>query len=303
MMDRLVRLAPVLDALEGLTAGRVQEFRRAMGEHSAVMSRLEHAAPQIGPDRGTTGVARRPRSAGETGLMPSVRDFLGFVVNPPPGDPTLTAQSDLLPKGAVLIPAGIGAPSGSVPVADGTGGYSWRAGPPPAGAVTVPPGSGAAAGSVPTADGAGGYVAGSRALYATVPPGSGAAAGSVPTADGAGGYVWKPPIAPVTERTALGRPDPALGSWANLAGFETTAYLKDPLGFVHLKGVVHNGSTGTGVFALPAGFRPSATTARPLGSTGLANATVEIDASGNVVAFISVASAIGFSGLTFLAEN
>ena len=57
--------------------------------------------------------------------------------------------------------------------------------------VAVPPGSGAAAGSVPTADGAGGYAWTPGAV--TVPPGSGAAAGSVPVANGTGGYTWQVP--------------------------------------------------------------------------------------------------------------
>lgn len=48
LMDRLGRLAPMLDALEGLNIGQVQEFRRAMQEHSAVMARLDQAHRQLG---------------------------------------------------------------------------------------------------------------------------------------------------------------------------------------------------------------------------------------------------------------
>ena len=47
VMDRLARLAPVVLALEQITAGQVQEFRRAMQEHSELMARVEHTAPQI----------------------------------------------------------------------------------------------------------------------------------------------------------------------------------------------------------------------------------------------------------------
>jgi hypothetical protein len=55
-------------------------------------------------------------------VSPTVRDFLGFIVNPPPGDGSRTAASDLLPKGAVLAGSALG---GQVPVADGLGGYAW----------------------------------------------------------------------------------------------------------------------------------------------------------------------------------
>jgi|SRR5215467_1784780 len=60
-------------------------------------------------------------------MSPTIKDFLGFVVNPPPGDPTRTAGSDLLPNGAVIA-AGAGA-AGQVPVSDGLGGYTWQAAP------------------------------------------------------------------------------------------------------------------------------------------------------------------------------
>lgn len=69
-------------------------------------------------------------------MSPTVKDFLGFVINPPPGDPTRTASSDLLPSGAVLA-SGAGASSGLVPVSDGAGGYTWQTPPggPPTGAA------------------------------------------------------------------------------------------------------------------------------------------------------------------------
>lgn len=47
LIDRLARLAPVLDVLEGLTAMQVQEFRRAMEDHVRVMARLDHADAQL----------------------------------------------------------------------------------------------------------------------------------------------------------------------------------------------------------------------------------------------------------------
>ena len=95
-----------------------------------------------------------------------------------------------------------------------------------------------------------------------------------------------------------------LSPWQNLgSGFETAAYLKDPLGFVHLKGVITGGASGSTAFTLPAGFRSSAITAHGAGNTGLNNALVEVNPGGAVIVFISTPSAVGLSGITFLAEN
>jgi hypothetical protein len=52
-------------------------------------------------------------------------------------------------------------------------------------------------------------------------------------------------------------------SWANYDSSETTfykaGYYKDAMGWVHLRGIVKDGTVGTGVamFTLPSGYRPS----------------------------------------------
>jgi len=47
-----------------------------------------------------------------------------------------------------------------------------------------------------------------------------------------------------------------VNSWVNYSTTNSTvAYMKDTLGFVHLKGVVKSGTSGT-VFTLPVGYRP-----------------------------------------------
>lgn len=47
--------------------------------------------------------------------------------------------------------------------------------------------------------------------------------------------------------------------WINYgSSFETAGYMKDELGFVHLKGMVKNGTAGAAIFTLPVGYRPAA---------------------------------------------
>jgi hypothetical protein len=48
-------------------------------------------------------------------------------------------------------------------------------------------------------------------------------------------------------------------SWTNdTASYPTTAFYKDPMGRVHLKGQVLGGNSGSAAFTLPAEYRPSA---------------------------------------------
>lgn len=48
-------------------------------------------------------------------------------------------------------------------------------------------------------------------------------------------------------------------SWTNYgSGYDTAAYMKDSLGFVHIKGFIKSGTTSssTPIFTLPVGYRP-----------------------------------------------
>ena len=48
-----------------------------------------------------------------------------------------------------------------------------------------------------------------------------------------------------------------LNGWTNLGGsYPTAAYMKDSMGFVHLKGMVKGGVNSTIIFVLPVGYRP-----------------------------------------------
>jgi hypothetical protein len=109
--------------------------------------------------------------------MATLKDFLGFVINPPPGDPASTAMSDQVPKSVVTTAA---AGSGTIPAADGVGGYTWIAstGPGPPGPQGPTGPTGATGAGVPPG-GLAGYVLAKNtaADYNTVwqPPGGGPA--------------------------------------------------------------------------------------------------------------------------------
>ncbi len=48
-------------------------------------------------------------------------------------------------------------------------------------------------------------------------------------------------------------------SWVNYgAGYNDCGYRKDEMGWVHLRGLVKNGTDGASIFTLPAGYRPQA---------------------------------------------
>jgi hypothetical protein len=98
-----------------------------------------------------------------------------------------------------------------------------------------------------------------------------------------------------------------INSWANNGGvgFETAGYLKDPLGFVHLKGLLKTGASGAVAFVLPAGFRPGGSNQYAAAGGGPSAAVVEIDIpSGNVTPFgTGVSTLLSLAGITFLAEN
>lgn len=49
-----------------------------------------------------------------------------------------------------------------------------------------------------------------------------------------------------------------LNSWVNYGNpYTPVGYMKDAMGFVHIKGFVKSGASGSAVFNLPAGYRPA----------------------------------------------
>lgn len=98
------------------------------------------------------------------------------------------------------------------------------------------------------------------------------------------------------------------GAFTNFGGtFAPASFMKDTLGFVHLRGLM-NCPVGLNqvAFVLPPGFRPAASLFTPLavGVTGAGNAT--ITAAGSVQPFLPAgggAQACGLDGISFKAEQ
>jgi hypothetical protein len=78
-----------------------------------------------------------------------------------------------------------------------------------------------------------------------------------------------------------------LNSCVNYGGeYDVAGYLKDTMGFVHIKGLIKSGTgdAGTTVFVLPAGCRPAATVIIPTIGADAAE-IMSVDTDGNVKLF------------------
>jgi hypothetical protein len=74
-------------------------------------------------------------------------------------------------------------------------------------------------------------------------------------------------------------------SWKNAGEpFEPCTFYKDPLGFVHIEGVVESGEEGKSIFTLPVGFRPKKERGFTCIQAGEEMGKVQIMANGEVFA-------------------
>lgn len=91
-------------------------------------------------------------------------------------------------------------------------------------------------------------------------------------------------------------------SWVNYGGtFGNAGYMKDSLGFVHLKGLIKNGTIAQSAFTLPAGYRPAVDTAYAVNSNS-AFGSVQVLNNGTVVPLIGNNAFVYLDGITFRAE-
>ena len=96
-----------------------------------------------------------------------------------------------------------------------------------------------------------------------------------------------------------------INGWANFGSGSNTKYMKDSLGFVHLKGkVVTGGSSNVAIFNLPAGYRPLATEGLTLVcSSGTSFAQVVINPNGDVTPTAVSQPNVNLDNIIFRAEG
>jgi hypothetical protein len=109
---------------------------------------------------------------------------------------------------------------------------------------------------------------------------------------------------PWHEIGAAGEP-PFKNGWVNFPGYDGVAYMKDSLGFVHLKGLMKGGTTGAvPAFTLPAGYRPTLRQIyRPWSDTDAPNSRVDIVSNGDIDVQSGSIVALSLSGITLKAEQ
>ena len=99
---------------------------------------------------------------------------------------------------------------------------------------------------------------------------------------------------------AVGKPA-FLNSWVNYgAPFESAAFMKDSMGFVHLKGLVKNGTNLSQIFTLPVGYRPASSEIFVSNNTG-AFGTIYVQSDGAVAPQVTGNGFYSLSGIIFKA--
>jgi hypothetical protein len=91
-------------------------------------------------------------------------------------------------------------------------------------------------------------------------------------------------------------------SWVNFgSGYETAGYMRDSLGYVHLKGMIKTGAINSVAFTLPAGYRPTAIRLFGVISNNVTGG-VEVASDGTVKPVAGNSAYVSLEGITFKAE-
>jgi len=94
-----------------------------------------------------------------------------------------------------------------------------------------------------------------------------------------------------------------LNNWVNYGAIWNPAgYMKDSLGFVHLRGLIKLGTVGQPAFVLPAGYRPSKILLFPAASNN-AFGDVKIESDGSVKPYVGSNVWFSLEGIIFKAEG
>jgi hypothetical protein len=96
-----------------------------------------------------------------------------------------------------------------------------------------------------------------------------------------------------------------LNSWVNFgSGYQEVGYMKDSMGFVHIRGMIKSGTLSANIFILPAGYRPNLhilqVGSRDVGGTEDA-ANFQILSDGSVMATTGSTSWTSFGNISFKA--
>ncbi len=132
-----------------------------------------------------------------------------------------------------------------------------------------------------------------------------AAAGSDPVTPGAIGAA----TAGHTHASEAWTAATLVNSWVNFgSGYNTAAFFKDPIGIVHLRGLIKGGTTtaGTLLFTLPAGYRPAATeyfNVQAISGSTYVIGRVDVFSNGQVQFQTGANTALSLDGLTFRQAN
>lgn len=97
---------------------------------------------------------------------------------------------------------------------------------------------------------------------------------------------------------ATGQP-PFSGSWANYeSGWQVAAFWRDPLGFVHLRGLIKSGTLATAAFTLPPGYRPTVSEIFAV-QTDTGVGRVDVSTDGTVTPQSGGTTYLSLSGIAF----
>ena len=95
-----------------------------------------------------------------------------------------------------------------------------------------------------------------------------------------------------------------LNSWVDYGGgYTAIQYTKDNFGFVHLKGVAKDGTIGSDMFTLPAGYRLSERARFGIDTSSNAHGRCDIRADGGVNPAVGSNTYFSLDGITFKAEQ
>lgn len=93
-----------------------------------------------------------------------------------------------------------------------------------------------------------------------------------------------------------------VNSWVNFgSGTDNASYMKDTLGFVHLKGRVKSGTIGATIFTMPVGYRTNFTKAFVVDSNAMFG-RLTIASDGSVVCAVGSNVFVSLDGVSFKAE-